>query len=92
MSLYSTCLKIKRISLLGGARNMIKVYKEKCEGCGNCIEACPFGVFEMVNGKVVVKHADRCRGCRACVFTCPNEAVEISEKQKQVYTATYGRT
>ena len=56
---------------------MIKIDKEKCSGCGNCVEACPFGVFEIENGKAAVKHPEKCRKCRACISACPNNAIKI---------------
>jgi len=59
---------------------MIKIDKEKCDGCGNCIEVCPFGVLEIENGKVVVKHLEKCQKCEACKFACPNNAIEINNK------------
>jgi len=51
----------------------------KCDGCGNCIEACPFDVFEIKNGKVIVKHPEKCKKCRACMSACPNNAIKIKE-------------
>ncbi len=58
---------------------MIKIDKKKCDGCGNCIEACPFGVCEIEKGKAVVKHPEKCRKCRACISACPNNAIEIKD-------------
>ncbi len=58
---------------------MIKINKEKCDGCGNCVEACPFGVFEIEKKKAVVKHPEKCRKCRACMSACPNNAIEMED-------------
>ena len=58
---------------------MIKINKNKCSGCGNCVEVCPFGVFEIEKGKVIVKHLEKCKKCRACVSACPNNAIEIED-------------
>jgi NAD-dependent dihydropyrimidine dehydrogenase PreA subunit len=58
---------------------MIKINKNKCSGCGNCVEACPFKVFEIEKGKAVVKHPEKCKKCRACVSACPNNAIEIRD-------------
>lgn len=58
---------------------MIKVNKNKCSGCGNCVESCPFGVFEIENRKVVVKHPEKCKKCRACISACPNNAIKIGD-------------
>ncbi len=58
---------------------MVKVDESKCDNCGNCLEACPFGVFEFNGGKLMVKHPERCRKCRVCVFACPNNAIIIED-------------
>ena len=55
----------------------VNVDKEKCTGCGTCVQVCPQGVFEMVDGKSVAKHPDKCVGCRACEASCPADAIEV---------------
>ncbi len=48
---------------------------EKCTGCGNCVPACPFGLLEIVDGKVRLK--DGCTLCGACRDACSFEAITI---------------
>ncbi len=60
----------------------IKIDQEKCIVCGNCLPACPFGVMELKNDKVVIK--DGCNLCGACKEVCPVEAIIID---KPVMTA-----
>lgn len=54
---------------------------DKCEGCGDCVDVCPVGVFELDNDnkKAVVVDQDECIECDACVTQCPNEAITVSE-------------
>ncbi len=61
---------------------MVKINKEKCNGCGNCVEVCPFGVLEIKNSKAVVKHPEKCRKCGACVSACSNNAIKINMEKK----------
>ena len=61
---------------------MVKINKEKCDGSGNCIEVCPFGVLEIKNGKAVVKNLKNCKRCGACMYACPNNAIEINREEE----------
>ena len=54
------------------------VVKNKCNGCGTCLDVCPMDVFEL-NEKAEVKNADECIGCRACELQCPEQAITISD-------------
>ncbi|HID78265.1 MAG TPA: 4Fe-4S dicluster domain-containing protein [Planctomycetaceae bacterium] len=47
---------------------------EKCEGCGDCVEACPLDAISIVDEKAVVDE-ETCGDCGACVDVCPTEAI-----------------
>lgn len=48
--------------------NGIKVYTEKCVGCGLCVKNCPYGAIELVDKKAVVN--EKCTYCGVCVDAC----------------------
>lgn len=54
--------------------SVMHVDTEKCVGCGNCADACPFNAVTVRNGKAHVDEV-RCRGCRVCVRACPTGAI-----------------
>jgi len=54
----------------------VKVDYNKCENCGECVEACPFNFRKIVNEKITVD-PDRCVGCGRCVKVCPNGAISL---------------
>lgn len=50
--------------------------KDRCIGCGRCVESCPHKALSFVNDGV---HVDlsRCVGCGVCASVCPSLALEL---------------
>ena len=55
---------------------MIALDEEKCNGCGECVDVCPFDWRTLEEGKSSVD-PKRCVGCGKCVRGCPEEAISI---------------
>jgi electron transfer flavoprotein alpha subunit len=53
----------------------IQIDLDKCNGCGNCVPVCPFGLLETVDNKVQIKEG--CTFCGACQEACDYEAILI---------------
>jgi len=64
--------------------NLIIVDEEKCNGCGWCIQACPYGGLIMDREKNVVAVCDLCEGEPKCVDFCPEEALELASDDEAV--------
>ena len=73
----------------------VHIVKDRCKGCGFCVEYCPKGVLEMsseFNAKgyhpPYVKISGQCVNCDLCEMICPEFAIfslrsdeeEIEEK------------
>ncbi len=54
-----------------------KVNKEKCTGCGLCVDACPMDAIKLENDEAKVDE-DICTECGVCVEECPNDAISIT--------------
>lgn len=54
----------------------------KCTGCGECINACPFSAISLINAKAVID-SGKCTLCSSCVNVCPVSALSLSESEKK---------
>ena len=57
----------------------IKIDNEKCAVCGNCVPACPFGVLEFADNKILIKEG--CTACGACRDVCNYDAITVEQIQ-----------
>ncbi len=51
----------------------VRLDKEKCRGCTNCIKRCPTQAIRVRNGKAVIIK-ERCIDCGECIRVCPHHA------------------
>lgn len=52
-----------------------------CLGCGDCVDACPYGAMEMDRETGLPRVIeDKCVGCGACVKACPRAIIELRYK------------
>lgn len=66
-------------------RKIIKIDKEKCNGCGACAEACHEDAIEMINGKATLTREDYCDGLGDCLPACPTGAITFEEREAPAY-------
>lgn len=52
----------------------ISVAAEKCDGCGACLQACPFFAIEVAVRAVI---AESCVECGICIPACPTGAIIV---------------
>lgn len=66
-------------------RKVIKIDKEKCNGCNLCVEACHEGAIALVNGKAQLMRDDYCDGLGDCLPVCPTNAITFEEREAMAY-------
>jgi len=62
-------------------RNIVKIDEEKCNGCGECVNACAEGAIEIVNGKAKLISEIYCDGLGACLGKCPQDAITVEKRE-----------
>ena len=66
-------------------RKIIKIDESKCNGCGDCIPACPEGAIQIIDGKARLVSDLFCDGLGACLGTCPTGAISVEEREAEQY-------
>lgn len=66
-------------------RKIIKIDKEKCDGCGLCVSACHEGAIGLTDGKAVLLREDYCDGLGDCLPACPTGAITFEERDALAY-------
>ena len=62
-------------------RKIVRIDRDKCNGCGACASACQEGAIRMIDGKAVVTREDYCDGLGNCLPACPTGAITIEERE-----------
>ena len=76
------CMALRGMAILGKedicykSRFVSKLDREKCTGCGICVDRCQFGAIVIQDDKAVVDEG-KCFGCGLCASGCPEQAVTL---------------
>ena len=62
-------------------RNIIKIDRDLCTGCGQCVLDCAEGAIAIVDGKATVVSESYCDGLGACLSGCPQDALTIEQRE-----------
>lgn len=66
-------------------RKIIKIDRDKCNGCGACAAACHEGAIQMIDGKAVLTREDYCDGLGDCLPACPVNAISFEIREAPAY-------
>jgi Pyruvate/2-oxoacid:ferredoxin oxidoreductase delta subunit len=62
-------------------RNIVKIDEEKCNGCGECVDACAEGAIEIIDGKAKLVSEIYCDGLGVCLGHCPEDAITVEQRE-----------
>lgn len=54
---------------------------DECIGCGNCVDACPFGAIFLDDDLNVSLKCDLCKGKPECATVCPTGAIIMVDRE-----------
>ncbi len=66
-------------------RNIVKIDEDKCDGCGQCVNACAEGAIEIIDGKAKLISEIYCDGLGACIGHCPRDAITIEKRESDQF-------
>jgi NAD-dependent dihydropyrimidine dehydrogenase PreA subunit len=66
-------------------REIVKIDRDKCNGCGDCIPNCHEGALQMIDNKATLVSELMCDGLGACIGHCPVGAISIEKREAQAY-------
>ncbi len=66
-------------------RKIIKIDRNKCDGCGLCVNACHEGAIDLVDGKAMLTRENYCDGLGDCLPACPTGAITFEEREAPAY-------
>ncbi len=73
------------LPLMNWTNYLSKIDKDKCIGCGTCLEKCPTEAIQGDDNNKAERKAEWCIGCGVCAHFCPENAISLLEGMRKVF-------
>ncbi len=61
---------------------IVDINLQKCTGCSKCVDECPVGILEVMDGKARVKNIYECLICKSCEENCTEGSIKVRYNPK----------
>jgi Pyruvate/2-oxoacid:ferredoxin oxidoreductase delta subunit len=72
-------------AMINSTNYLCQIDKEKCIGCGTCVEKCPVEAIQGDDNNKAECNEDWCIGCGVCAHFCPENAISLLEGMRKVF-------
>jgi len=73
-------------------RLIVNINRERCIGCGKCVEACLTKALAIVDGKAMLINERLCDGFGSCIAVCPSHAIELVYREAEPFDSSILRS
>ncbi|MFW9969606.1 MAG: ATP-binding protein [Candidatus Odinarchaeota archaeon] len=72
-------------AMINSTNFLAKIDKNKCIGCGTCLEKCPVDAIQGDDNNKAECDSELCIGCGVCAYFCPENAILLLEGKRTVF-------
>ena len=72
-------------AMINTTNYLAEIDKDKCIGCGTCMEKCPVDAIEGDDNNKAECNQELCIGCGVCAHFCPENAISLLEGMRKVF-------
>jgi NAD-dependent dihydropyrimidine dehydrogenase PreA subunit len=71
--------RMNSTAMLARANFVVAIDRDRCSGCGDCIDRCQMEALSLVDELISV-NAELCLGCGNCIPACPTETLSMTRR------------
>ncbi len=71
--------------MINSTNFLAEIDKNKCVGCGTCLEKCPVDAIQGDDNNKAEVNSELCIGCGVCAYFCPENAIKLLEGLRTVF-------